>query len=147
MADIGLTAPLIHVANARSARTTGTGCTYGKVVVADNGTNNALDVKLATAAKEQGVAGVVWTRDAAGTSGELIEIAGPGDICEVWLAAGETCTKEGEAICSADDGNVKPIGVNTGAMDVVGRFQQNATAGSDPIRVALKVGIYSKVVA
>lgn len=147
MADIGINAPGLKPYPVRSGVATSTGCTYGVTVLADNGTNNFRDVKKPSAAKDQGVAGVVTTKEAAGTVGEGIEIAKDGAVVEVLLEAGATCSKENEAIVANASGHVKPIGANTGALDVVGRFKQNATAGATAIFVALEVGIYSKVVA
>lgn len=147
MSDIGLNPPALKPYPVRGGNATGTGLTYGKIAVADNGTNNFRDVKLSTTLKESSVVGPVTSRHAAGTADEAIEIGQDGAVCEVWLAANTTCAKEGEAICSGDDGNVTPISTNTGAMDVVGRFKQNATAGADPILVALEVGVYTKTVA
>ena len=144
--DIGINPPALRPYPVRGGLATGTGCTYGMIAIADNGTNNFRDVKLSSALKDTAIVGPVTTANAVGTAGEAIELGQNGAVCEVWLAAGATCAKEGEAIC-VGDGTVTPIASNTGAMGIVGRFKQNATAGASAILVALEVAVYTKTVA
>lgn len=146
MADIGLSPPGIKPYPVRGGNSTSTGLTYGIVAVADNGTNNFRDVKAPAGALATAVVGPVTTRNAAGSSGEAIELGDRGSVCEVWLAANSTCNKEDVAVVANSSGHVRAenAGVDAYPYDVVGRFKQNATAGANPILVACEIAVQKK---